>query len=57
VGYEPYHIQDAKGVPAIVTASTHASNTRDASLVETLVAENGPAEEVDSAPPLALSAA
>jgi two-component system sensor histidine kinase/response regulator len=45
-------IQDAKGVPAIVTASTHASNTTDVSLVETLVAENGPAEEVDRANPM-----
>ncbi|MFT5609872.1 MAG: CheY-like chemotaxis protein [Polaribacter sp.] len=45
-------IQDAKGVPAIVTASTHASNTTDASLVETLVAENGPVDEIDSANPM-----
>jgi two-component system sensor histidine kinase/response regulator len=39
-------------VPAIVTDSTHASNTTDVSLVETLVAENGPAEEVDRANPM-----
>ena len=45
-------IQDAKGVPAIVTASTHASNTTDASLVETLVAENGPVDEIDRANPM-----
>ena len=45
-------IQDAKGVPAIVTDSTHASNTTDASLVETLVAENGPVDEIDRANPM-----
>jgi CheY-like chemotaxis protein len=45
-------IKDAKGVPAIGTASAHAYNKTDASLVETLVAENGPTEEVGSENPM-----